>query len=61
MKIFEEIMQSLDRNCNGVIDYTEFLTAASNKEQLLSDQNLMFAFKMFDTDKNGTISRKELK
>jgi Ca2+-binding EF-hand superfamily protein len=31
MKIFEEIMTSLDKNMNGVIDYTEFLTAASNK------------------------------
>lgn len=61
MKIFEEMMQSLDRNCNGVIDYTEFLTAASNKENLLSDENLMFAFRMFDSDKNGTISRQELK
>jgi len=40
MKIFEEIMLSLDRNCNGVIDYTEFLTAASNKENLLNDMNL---------------------
>ena len=37
MKIFEEMMHSLDRNLNGVIDYTEFLTAASNKENLLSD------------------------
>lgn len=40
MKVFEEIMQSLDRNCNGVIDYTEFLTAAANKEHLLTDLNL---------------------
>ena len=32
LKIFEEIMSSLDKNCNGVIDYTEFLTAASDKE-----------------------------
>ena len=40
MKIFEEILHSLDRNCNGVIDYTEFLTAASNKENLLTDMNL---------------------
>lgn len=51
------MMQALDRNCNGVIDYTEFLTAASNKELILSDENLMFAFRMFDSDKNGTISR----
>jgi len=61
MKIFEEIMHSLDRNCNGAIDYTEFITAASSKESLLSEINLRFAFKMFDKDKNGTISRQELK
>jgi len=40
MKIFEEIMHSLDLNGNGAIDYTEFLTAASNKEDLLSELNL---------------------
>jgi calcium-dependent protein kinase len=61
MKIFDEMMQSLDRNCNGVIDYTEFLTAASNKENILTDENLFFAFRMFDSDKNGTISKQELK
>jgi len=61
MKIFDDIMTALDRNCNGVIDYTEFLTAASNKESVLSDENLLFAFKMFDSDNNGTISRQELK
>ena len=61
MKIFEEIMISLDRNCNGVIDYTEFLTAASNKDNLLTEINLQFAFKMFDKDNSGTISREELR
>ena len=54
-------MNSLDKNCNGVIDYTEFLTAASDKEALLSEQNLLFAFRMFDTDKNGSISQDELR
>jgi Ca2+-binding EF-hand superfamily protein len=44
MKIFDEILQSLDKNLNGVVDYTEFLTAASDKEQLLCEQNLKFAF-----------------
>lgn len=61
MKIFEDILNSLDKNCNGVIDYTEFLTAASDKEVLLSDKNLRFAFNMFDTDQSGTISRTELR
>ena len=32
MKIFEEIMGALDKNCNGVIDYSEFLVAASDKD-----------------------------
>ena len=54
-------MNSLDKNCNGVIDYTEFLTAAADKEQLLCEQNLQFAFKMFDSDKNGSISKEELR
>jgi calcium-dependent protein kinase len=61
MKIYEEIMGALDKNCNGVIDYSEFLVAASNKELLLSTENLKLAFNMFDKDKNGTISRPELR
>ena len=32
LKIFEDILSSLDKNLNGVIDYTEFLTAAADKE-----------------------------
>ena len=32
MKIFEDIMSALDKNCNGVIDYSEFLVAAADKE-----------------------------
>ena len=51
--MFDEILESLDKNRNGVIDYTEFLTAASNKEKLLTDKNLRFAFRMFDKDGDG--------
>lgn len=61
MKIYEDILTSLDKNCNGVIDYTEFLTAAADKEAVLSEQNLRFAFNMFDADQNGMISKGELK
>lgn len=35
-KEFEQIMVDLDKDCNGVIDYSEFLTAAVNKQRLLS-------------------------
>ena len=30
-KEFEELLVSMDKNCNGVIDYSEFLTAAVSK------------------------------
>lgn len=37
MNIFDEILNSLDKNFNGVIDYTEFLVAAADKESLLTE------------------------
>ena len=30
-KEFEELLIALDKNCNGVVDYSEFLTAAVSK------------------------------
>lgn len=53
---FEEIMIALDKDCNGVIDYSEFLTAAINKHRLLSSENLRSAFLLMDTDKSGAIT-----
>ena len=61
MKIYEEIMTTLDKNCNGVIDYSEFLVAAADKERLLNMNNLRMAFSMMDLNGNGGISRQELK
>lgn len=54
-------MNTLDKNCNGVIDYSEFLVAAADKETLLNNNNLMLAFNLMDADGNGSISRQELK
>ena len=54
-------MNTLDKNCNGVIDYSEFLVAAADKETLLNNNNLMLAFNVMDADGNGSISRQELK
>ena len=52
----QEIMDSVDLDGNGFINYTEFLTAVTNKTKLLSDTNLKIAFEKFDKDKSGTIS-----
>lgn len=57
MKIFDDIMAALDKNCNGVVDFTEFLTAAADKDVLLSEKNLKMVFNMFDKDHNGSISK----
>lgn len=54
-------MLDLDKDNNGVIDYTEFLTAAVNKYHLLSKDNLKTAFNMIDTDGSGYITIDELK
>ena len=41
--------------------WTEFLTAFSNKEEVLNEENFKIAFATFDIDKNGSISRQELR
>lgn len=39
----------------------EFLTAAQEKQTMLSKENLETAFRMMDIDKSGTITLDELK
>ena len=41
---YKELMHSLDKDGNGVIDYTEFITGAINKVTMLNKKNLMEAF-----------------
>lgn len=58
---YQETMSKLDTNGDGKIDYSEFITAAVNRAQILSKQNLDTTFKIFDSDGNGMISVQELK
>ena len=57
----DEIMKMADLNGNGSIDYTEWLAATLNKQQLLNDAKLRIAFDYFDKDKSGKIDKFELK
>ncbi len=41
---YQELMQTMDKDGNGVIDYTEFITAAIDKSALLNMKNLVSAF-----------------
>jgi len=56
----EDIFAEIDTDKSGLIDYTEFLKAALNKTKLLSENNLHAAFKFFDLDGNGVITKDEL-
>ena len=60
-KDYIELMKSMDTDGNGIIDYTEFITAAIDKAAVLNVENLTAAFKLLDTDNSGYISIDELK
>lgn len=57
----ETMFNSVDSDKSGFIDYTEFIVATVNTEELNSNEFLQAAFKMFDKDGSGTISGDEIK
>ena len=57
----EEIFKNVDADLNGFIEYEEFIRACIDKDKLLTDANLNFAFNFFDVDGSGSITLKELK
>jgi len=42
------MIETLDMNTNGYIDYTEFLAASMDQTVFLKEENLRQAFKYFD-------------
>jgi len=59
-KEVDEIINSIDYNNNGDIDYEEFIRSCIPKEKLFTDENLENAFSMFDIQKKGFITPKEI-
>ena len=57
----DQIINRVDADGNGFIDYTEFLVAAIDRGRLTSIELLEAAFSAFDTDASGAIDMKELK
>jgi calcium-dependent protein kinase len=55
-----EVLKSIDSNNSGVIDYTEFIAATLEKKKYLREDRLWSAFRVFDVDGNGLISKAEL-
>jgi calcium-dependent protein kinase len=57
----DRIMEKVDTDHSGQIDYNEFAIAAINRQKLVSKSRIEAAFKAFDTDKSGGISVGEVK
>lgn len=58
---WDEILVSIDSNGDGQVDFAEFVSAAYNRQKLISKKNLDIAFKIFDRDGDGQITKEEMK
>ena len=56
----DEIVNSMDFNINGNIDYEEFIRMCIPKEKLFTEENLKNAFSMFDTEGKGFITPQKI-
>merc|ERR1712216_751900 len=54
------ILEDVDADGSGVIDYTEWIASTLNMKQYFQEDVLWAAFKVFDRDGNGKISKDEL-
>ena len=52
-----KLLKAADVNKDGRVDFSEFVAAALDKKQLLSDKNLRAAFNAFDTNSSGYLER----
>ena len=50
------IISHVNSNLEGSISYHEFLTAAVNRQTLLSEENLKSSFRMLDLESDGYIT-----
>ena len=58
---WDTVIASMDTNRDGVIDYDEFMTAAADREKLLTTTNLKNAFNALDKNGNGKVDAEEIK
>lgn len=57
----DEMFAKIDLDGSGTIDYTEFVMATINEQNLITNERLLQAFKMFDKDNSGSLSYDEIK
>lgn len=57
----KEIIKQCDIDKNGLVSFSEFLTATVNKQLVYNKQNLMKVFEKFDRNGDGKIDLEEIK
>ncbi len=55
------IIEEVDQDMNGYIEYEEFLRVTVNKRNIISENNLRLAFDKFDENRDGRLSMDEIK
>jgi len=60
-KEIKAVIDSIDTDKSGTINYTEFIAATMERSVYLKEEKLWAAFKLFDKDGNGKISASELR
>lgn len=55
------MFERIDLDGNGSLDYTEFVMATISEKNLVTQERLKQAFKMFDKDNSGALSPEEIK
>ena len=55
------IIEDVDQDMNGYIEYEEFLRVTVNKRHIISENNLRIAFDKFDENGDGKLSMDEIK
>jgi len=58
--LLTQIMQDVDSDGSGAIDFSEFLAAAIDEHKYIQEDVCWSAFRVFDVDGNGKITKDEL-
>ena len=61
LKNYDTIFSLLDSDNNGYIDYEEFLRAVLDRNKVINEDVLRYAFYFFDRDNSGFISKDKVK
>jgi len=57
----QQILEEVDSDGSGVIDYTEFLAATLDKKVYMAEDTCWAAFRIFDRNGDGKICKEEMK